>query len=763
VKSRPARRFALSTFVVTSATAVVLGLVTPAHADPSPSAGPSTTPTVQPSDPGSPSSVPGSPTSVPGSPTESPADPGSPWPSWTPSVSPSPSDPVSPTPSSSPSDATTGSISGVFLANGQGIADVSVQVYGSGYNYVGYAYTDWTGAFTVNDLAPGTYKLDFYGYGGEQWYDGQPDWAHATPVVVVAGQQTAVVEHALPTGTITGTLTDSSGAPVAYANVYAQSDTGGSDYATADAAGHYSLDLQPGTYRITFYPPNLPYEYAHDALSYASAATFAVVAGQSLQVDEQLPATGSITGRYTAPDGSPIAGASVQAVAGGDGSSAYATTANDGTYTISPVYVGQYAVGFFANGSGQWAHGQLDEQKAQLFTVTAGAATEVDDTALGTGSVIVVATDAATGKAVMNFCADADNQYGCTTTGTLTLTGVRQGTQRLDVFSPDTHHFSLYNVPVTVTAGQSVAYAAKLPPGATIDVVVKDHTTGQPLAGICVAGFTATDAIMPDGFGDCTDDQGVMKIGPLADGPFTLYATDHSGSGYGDQWVGANGGVGRQELAQKVYVGVGKEVTGPTILMDRAGRISGTVTDASGAPVSYATVTTISGDAGSGGGGPAGITDSQGHYEFGGLGPYAWPLEVSAANVATQWTGGVANRRNATSPVTVVSGGTVTEDIALESGIVLSGKVRGADGTAATPGGRLVFYNKTTGDIVAIDDLGSDGSYRVLLLSPQNVKIQLYAGTPDSLGGWYGGTDFDSATVVAITGHHAIVKDLVFG
>jgi Carboxypeptidase regulatory-like domain len=759
VRSRPAQRLALATFVVTAVSTVVLGLVTPAMADPTPSPSPVPSSTVTSDPSGVPTTTPTTqPSDVSASPTDSPSDTGSPQPTST------PSDPsVTPTPSTSTTDTATGSITGVFLANGQGIRDVSVTVYGTDYSYVANAYTDWTGAFTVNDLAPGTYKLDFYGYGGEQWYDGQIDWAHANPVTVVAGQQTAIVEHALPTGTLTGTLTDSSGAPVAYANVYAQADGGGSGNATADAAGHYSMDLQPGTYRITFYPRDLPSEYAHGALSFADAATFVVVAGQSLVVDEQLPATGSITGRYTAPDGSPIAGAYVSAMANRDGSYASATTASDGSYTISPVYVGQYAVEFYSGNSGQYAHGQLDIAKAQLFTVTAGAATVVDETALGTGSVVVVATDAVSGKPVLSFCADADNQYGCTTTGTLTLSGVREGTQRLDVYSSDTHHFSLYGVPVTVTAGQSVTYAAKLRPGATIDVVVKDHATGQPLAGICVAGFTMTSAIMPDGFGDCTDAQGVMHIGPLADGPFTLFAIDHSGSGYGAQWVGATGGVGRQELAQKIYVGAGKEVTGPTILMDRAGRISGTVTDASGAPVSYASVGVLGGDAGSGAGGPGSVTDSLGHYEFGGLGPYAWPLMVSAANVPTQWTGGVANRRNATSPVTVVSGGTVTEDISAESGIVMKGKVRAADGTPGTPNSRLVVYNKATGDIMAVTDLASDGSYQVLLLSPQNVKIRLLPATPDALGGWYGGTDFDSATVVAITGHQPIVKDLVIG
>ncbi len=672
----------------------------------------------------------------------------------------------SPVPSQSPSNPPgTGSIAGHFTSGGQGRIDVGVTLYTTSWGFVDYTGTDGFGAFNFQGVAPGDYKIEFSQTGGYQWYHGKADFNSADTVHVVAGAEADIEEQSLPTGTIAGTLTDSSGAAVAGAQVSAQADNGANANAYTDSAGHYSFDLQPGTFRITYFPPGLPYEYAHHALSYQDAAAFTVVSGQTQTVDEQLLPTGTITGRYTAPDGSPVAGASVTANAAEYGSNQSATTAADGSYSLGPVYAGSYEVSFTSPdlSTTQYAHGKPTEVGAAFFAVTGGAATVVNETQLGTGTLVVLGKDAVSGKKVANFCAQADNSYGCTTTGSLTLTGVREGAETLNVYIDDTHHFSAYDIPVTVVAAATTTNTVALQPGATIDVTIKDHVTGAPLENICVAGFTATDAIVPDGFGNCSDAQGVMHIGPLADGPFTLYALDHNGTGYGDQWVGPNGGVGSQTLAAKVYVGAGRTVTGPTILMDKAGSITGTVTGPSGSPVPNAVVSLLTDDPGSGSGHVSALTDAQGDYTMDGLGPYAWPLLVSnAGSLPDQWTGGVANRRNATTPVTVVSGSTATENIQLQGGITMSGVVRTGGGSTVPQFARVVAYNAATGDVMGVFDASPDGAYQLNLLSPQNIKLLVYADGPTSSTGWYGGTSFDTATVVNITGHKNITKDLVY-
>jgi hypothetical protein len=144
------------------------------------------------------------------------------------------------------------------------------------------------------------------------------------------------VEYALSAeyGVVQGTVTDSSGVPAA-ATVTAV----GTDYRASTAAdGSYELALDPGSYTLRF--------RSTGAAAVERAVT--VVAGETQTVDVTLqPAElGSVAGTVTDEAGAPVPGATVTI----DGTAFSATTAADGTYTVTGIPAEEYAMSVAATG-----------------------------------------------------------------------------------------------------------------------------------------------------------------------------------------------------------------------------------------------------------------------------------------------------------------------------------------------------------------------------------------------------------------------------
>src|SRR5262245_51166295 len=115
----------------------------------------------------------------------------------------------------------TGSISGHVTNGGQPEA-AFVILYDSACRWLDSQNTDASGLFSFANLNPGQYKLEFLLDNGlDQWYHQKLSCQDADAVTVTAGADTAVEETPVPTGTISGHLTDSTGAPVANAQVTA--------------------------------------------------------------------------------------------------------------------------------------------------------------------------------------------------------------------------------------------------------------------------------------------------------------------------------------------------------------------------------------------------------------------------------------------------------------------------------------------------------------------------------------------------------------
>lgn len=255
----------------------------------------------------------------------------------------------------------TGAIAGTVTrqADGSPVGDVDVWVTSASGDYGGIAVTGADGTYSVDDLDPGTYLVQFSprsdsGLVTEYW-QGQASYFAATAVPVTAGSTSAGIDASLePAASIAGTVTrEDDGAPVAGVWVYATgSATGASRLAMTDTDGTYEIvGLNADDYRVAFtaYGTGLVAEYWNGVYSSGEATPVPVVPGQAVAgVDASLIVGGTISGtitgaipnelvsvaaaRASAPDQT-LSSAQVQADASGNAE-----------YTIGSLAAGDYVV-----------------------------------------------------------------------------------------------------------------------------------------------------------------------------------------------------------------------------------------------------------------------------------------------------------------------------------------------------------------------------------------------------------------------------------
>ncbi|ALG07269.1 hypothetical protein [Kibdelosporangium phytohabitans] len=274
---------------------------------------------------------------------------------------------------------------------------------------------------------------------------------------------------------------------------------------------------------------------------------------------------------------------------------------------------------------------------------------------------------------------------------------------------------------VTVVADQTATVRAKLAPAATIVATVRDAATKAPVANACVYPKTG-HGTFGEGPLDCAGADGRVEVNRVVPGEYQLWAEAKDGV-HGAQWVGANGGTGSR-LTAKTHKAVARETTAVSVLLDRAGSITGTVTDkATGKPVAGVCAF------------PRGghrydvlppskpnRTKEDGRYALDGLGPYRWPVHFidNVGSHGWQWSGDQPSQ-SAAGHVRVHVGQTSTADALLVPGKTISGNVK-TNGVQGDVG----VYNAITGDIVAYytfpDDKG-DYKFTNVAAGHQLVKI----------------------------------------
>jgi hypothetical protein len=233
-----------------------------------------------------------------------------------------------------------GAISGTVTdsASSLPLQNVVVEAISADGTGVDYALTDSSGKYDLNtNLATGTYDVSVVSATGHT-----PKTVSG--VVVTEGSVTTADIALDPSGRISGRVTSlGAGLGLAGASVYAFSDEY-NGFATTNDTGYYNITSGLGTGSYTIY------------VSYQSSFDFAmginVVQGsETTNVDFQInvPSSGTITGTVTDTMGAPIESATVSAE--GLAGSSFATTDENGVYTIDyGLATGSYNVSLSAFG-----------------------------------------------------------------------------------------------------------------------------------------------------------------------------------------------------------------------------------------------------------------------------------------------------------------------------------------------------------------------------------------------------------------------------
>ncbi|MFI6822870.1 carboxypeptidase regulatory-like domain-containing protein [Micromonospora sp. NPDC050187] len=646
-------------------------------------------------------------------------------------------------PGALPAQAATGTVSGrLTTSSGTGAADVTVHVYEpNNFFVIGRTDTDADGNWSVTGLAAGSYAVGFRTANGpEQFHRQQTTPWDADRITVSANETTTVDEQLFATGTISGQIRDAAGNPVGDLLVEATKvDTYDVVYARTESDGRYQMSAWVGTHRISFRPIEGLWQrqYVPGKLDEEEAAQYTVTAGSEIVVDETVLPTGSLSGTLTSATGEPVADAYVAANTVDMYGGVDTRTGADGTFSVPALLAGAYKISFDTGDRQQFYDGKLTHEEADVVTVQGGQTTTVTESILGTGSVEISAVDSVTGAPIANFC----THNGCSNgTGKVTVTGLPEGRHDLYLYTNTGQYFPRDLLDVRVRAGQTTRLSPKMRPGAVITTTVVDAQTGAALRDVCLAAFLPKRAALLDGYGNCSDRLGRINVGPLATGTYKLFA-DPINDTYGRQWVGTAGGTGDERHAATVGATAGTVVTGPQVRMDRAGTVSGVVTDtATGAPLRDVSVSVLTGHPG------AGVkdttTDEDGRYTLTKLGPYAWPVVFGSRPYGYQWSGNAVSRFTAT-PVTVTTGGTATHDMAMRAASRATGAVTTPDGTPFT-GGYVIARSADTGDVAASGwvengrfDVPVPGQQRVYFTYELTLGEDFHSGTyklPDADG-----------------------------
>ncbi|MCL5445014.1 MAG: carboxypeptidase regulatory-like domain-containing protein, partial [Actinobacteria bacterium] len=304
-----------------------------------------------------------------------------------------------------------GSITGtVTNSSGVALSGICVDAYdGSPGSFPATSTTTGThGTYSLTFSANGYYVVEFStGCGNtgnylNQWYEGAATEASATAVGVGDGSTTTGIDATLATGgSITGTVTNSSDAPVSGICVYVYSSNG---YYVGNTktgtGGTYSvIRLATGTYTVEFTggcgsAGSYLNQWYKGASSQASATSVSVSAGSpTTEINVALAAGGSITGTVTNSSGTGLSGicVDVSSSSGYAGPAFTPTTGTSGAYSVTGLATGTYTVEF-STGCGntgnyldQWYKGASSQASATSVSVTAGSTTSGVDATLATG------------------------------------------------------------------------------------------------------------------------------------------------------------------------------------------------------------------------------------------------------------------------------------------------------------------------------------------------------------------------------------------
>jgi hypothetical protein len=313
-----------------------------------------------------------------------------------------------------------------------GLANVIVSVSSASTGASASVTTAADGSYTMASLpSDADYQVCFYASGAtggasdtlgylDQRYNAQPTTGTPTPVTVTAASTTAGINAALAVGgAVSGTVTDAGGTHHGLAGVQvsvSSASTLASGFATTAADGSYTVNALPpaADYQVCFTASGatggtsdaLGYVdqcYSNQPTSGTPTPVSVTAGGTTTGTGAALAAAGAVSGTVTDAGGTHhgLAGVQVSVSSASTGATGFATTAADGSYSVTGLAAAaDYTVCFAATGGASDALGYVDQ--CYNNQPTSGTPTPVSVTAGGT----TTGTNAALAGAVSGTVTD---------------------------------------------------------------------------------------------------------------------------------------------------------------------------------------------------------------------------------------------------------------------------------------------------------------------------------------------------------------------
>ncbi|HET7712665.1 MAG TPA: carboxypeptidase-like regulatory domain-containing protein [Thermoanaerobaculia bacterium] len=500
------------------------------------------------------------------------------------------------------SSAHAASISGTVRdASGAPLAGARVSAYQTNGNLAATVSTDGAGAYIVQSLSAGSYRLLAYDPAGNfatSFYRDAPSFEESTEISLQSSQSLSNIHFQLVRGgTVTGTVKTSNGTPIERVIVAAYNVPSGTrrGFTTTDTSGRYRLVLPPGEYRVAAFDESLRYAttFFDDAGTFHSAAPVHVQPGETTgTLDFQLRLAALVSGTVRSPAGVRLSGIRISAYDAEGHVAATALSDLAGEYRLA-LREGAYRV-VFEDPSGEYA--AVFYGSAESFDVAPPLIVSSGQTVAGVDAVLPRAAhiagrviDAGTGAPLPLMTVTAFNVPGGTTR-TFTTTNaageyqlnVPPGVYRIGAYDPNGAYATRFYrdgtafadaEPVSVSSGQRLSgLQIALPKGGRLRGEVRDASSGAVAASITIAAYDSMGRLVAT---VKTDPSGRYTL-VLSPGTYRVTAFDET-LFYANAYLD---GAVNLEMTRPTAVAAEAILEGQNFSLIRAARISGSVSEA---------------------------------------------------------------------------------------------------------------------------------------------------------------------------------------
>jgi len=646
------------------------------------------------------------------------------------------------------------------------------------------------GTYTIVDLEPGDYtvsatasgySLIYYSIHGSTTLPNQ-----ASPVTAANDTTTSGIDITLfRPGTITGTVRDNFGGPIAQADIYYSGPQCGDCWATkTDAQGVYTIaNLPPGYYKLRADKYSYIGEYYTAGGGTTDEGQAEVVALQESEtvtaIDFSLTRKGIISGTITNSQGSPIQNAEVCAMRyysywGWDCyRSAY--SAADGSYAILDLDAGSYPVRATASGYSYVYYSTQGSTTVPGEATAVGVANEVTASGIDIvlyrpGTISGVVRDnvggAIQGSYIYYYGPQCSGCYGATTDaqGAYTIANLAPGEYKLraDKYS----YIGEYYTAGGGTTDEGQAEVVALQESETVTAIdfsltrkgiisgTITNSQGNPVANASVYADTSGSSYDRSA---STDANGNFTIIDLQAGNYTVRAT---ASGYSYVYYSSQGSTTVPGEATAVSAANDITISGIDIMLFRPGTIGGVVRDNFGNPISGSNVYYYGPQCN---GCHGATTDTNGAYTIANLPPGDYRVQARAQYfIAEYYTamGGTTDYAQAETISLSETAAAQNVDFSLTKLGVITGVVRDIQGNPLS--GANIYTLGCWGGCWQASTAG-DGSYIIQGLQPGQYK--LYAQKSGFITEYYtsgGGTTNSSLAEPVLAGNDTTTSGIDF-